>query len=47
MVPHGMAVSLTAPAAIRFGFDAAPDRHLRVAELLAPTVVLTRSLTSW
>ncbi|MET8999345.1 hydroxyacid-oxoacid transhydrogenase [Amycolatopsis sp. NPDC004169] len=36
MVPHGMAVSLTAPAAFRFTFDAAPDRHLRVARLLAP-----------
>jgi hydroxyacid-oxoacid transhydrogenase len=36
MVPHGMAVALTAPEAFRFTFDAAPDRHLRVAELLAP-----------
>jgi len=36
MVPHGMAVSLTAPAAFRFTFDAAPDRHIRAAELLAP-----------
>ena len=36
MVPHGMAVSLTAPAAFRFTFAAAPDRHLRVARLLAP-----------
>ncbi len=36
MVPHGMAVSLTAPEAFRFTFDAAPRRHLRVAELLAP-----------
>jgi alcohol dehydrogenase class IV len=36
MVPHGMAVSLTAPAAFRFTFDAAPERHLRVARLLAP-----------
>ncbi|GAA4542077.1 hydroxyacid-oxoacid transhydrogenase [Amycolatopsis samaneae] len=36
MVPHGMAVSLTAPAAFRFTFEAAPDRHLRVARLLAP-----------
>jgi alcohol dehydrogenase class IV len=37
MVPHGIAVSLTAPEAFRFGFDAAPERHLRVAALLAPT----------
>ncbi|MFD9895096.1 hydroxyacid-oxoacid transhydrogenase [Amycolatopsis sp. NPDC059027] len=36
LVPHGMAVSLTAPAAFRFTFGAAPDRHLRVARLLAP-----------
>ncbi len=36
MVPHGMAVSLTAPAAFRYTFQASPDRHLRAAELLAP-----------
>jgi hydroxyacid-oxoacid transhydrogenase len=34
MVPHGMAVSLTAPEALRFTFDAAPGRHLRAAALL-------------
>jgi alcohol dehydrogenase class IV len=38
MVPHGMSVSLTAPAAFRFTFDAAPDRHLRAAQLMDPTV---------
>ena len=34
MVPHGMAVSLTAPEAFRFTFDAAPERHVRAAEML-------------
>lgn len=41
MVPHGMSVSLTAPEAFRFGFDAAPERHLTVARLLAPDAELT------
>ncbi|MEJ7833894.1 MAG: hydroxyacid-oxoacid transhydrogenase [Nocardioides sp.] len=36
IVPHGMAVSLTAPEAFRFTFDAAPQRHLHAARLLAP-----------
>ncbi|GAA4079630.1 hydroxyacid-oxoacid transhydrogenase [Nocardioides kongjuensis] len=38
MVPHGMAVALTAPEAFRFTFDAAPERHLRAAQLLSPGV---------
>jgi len=36
LVPHGMAVSLTAPEAFRFTFEAAPQRHLRAARLLDP-----------
>ncbi len=36
LVPHGMAVALTAPEAFRFTFEADPARHLRAAELLAP-----------
>ena len=36
MVPHGQAVSLTAPEAFRFSFGSSPERHLRAAALLAP-----------
>jgi alcohol dehydrogenase class IV len=36
LVPHGMAVALTAPEAFRFTFAACPDRHIRAADLLAP-----------
>jgi alcohol dehydrogenase class IV len=39
MVPHGMSVSLTAPEAFRFTFEASPDRHLRAAALLDPDAV--------
>jgi hydroxyacid-oxoacid transhydrogenase len=36
IVPHGMAVSLTAPEAFRFTFETAPQRHLDAAAFLAP-----------
>jgi hydroxyacid-oxoacid transhydrogenase len=34
-VPHGHSVIVTAPAAFRFTYEAAPERHHRVAALLA------------
>ncbi len=37
MVPHGMAVALTAPEAFRFTFDASPARHVHAARLLGGT----------
>jgi alcohol dehydrogenase class IV len=36
MVPHGMAVGLTAPEAFRWTFEADPERHLAAARLLDP-----------
>ena len=38
MVPHGMAVILTAPSAFRFTYTTAPERHLRAAELMGVPV---------
>jgi hydroxyacid-oxoacid transhydrogenase len=34
LVPHGQSVAVTAPAAFRYTFSAAPERHLRAAALL-------------
>ena len=36
MVPHGMAVAMTAPAAFALTFDADPARHLAAADWLDP-----------
>ncbi|HZC25873.1 MAG TPA: hydroxyacid-oxoacid transhydrogenase [Actinopolymorphaceae bacterium] len=37
LVPHGMAVVLTAAAAFRRTYDASPDRHLEAAHALDPS----------
>lgn len=38
LVPHGMSVVLTAPAAFRMTFDTNPERHLWAATTLDPSV---------
>src|SRR5262245_20986013 len=38
LVPHGMSVILTAPAAFRFTYTTAPERHLRAAALMGAPV---------
>ncbi|WP_433364841.1 hydroxyacid-oxoacid transhydrogenase [Streptosporangium sp. CA-115845] len=47
MVPHGMAVALTAPEAFRFTFEARPERHLRAAELLDPSAARPDDLSEY
>lgn len=41
MIPHGMAVALTAPEAFRFTFDTDPDRHVAAARMLDPQAEMT------
>jgi hydroxyacid-oxoacid transhydrogenase len=38
-VPHGHSVIVSAPAAFRFTYDAMPERHHRVAELLSGDIL--------
>ncbi|MEO6790327.1 MAG: hydroxyacid-oxoacid transhydrogenase, partial [Ornithinibacter sp.] len=40
LVPHGMAVVLTAPEAFRWTFESNPHRHLAAAGFLDPTAVM-------
>ena len=42
MVPHGIAVTLNAPAAFRFTATAAPQRHLYAAQLMGADVAGAR-----
>jgi alcohol dehydrogenase class IV len=46
MIPHGMAVALTAAESFRFTFDAVPQRHLRAARLLEPQSDLPEDATA-
>jgi len=43
-VPHGWSVIVTSPAAFRFTFDAAPERHRKVAEFLTGRHIASNEL---
>ena len=47
MVPHGMAVSLTAPEAFRWTFEASPERHLRARGAARAGPRTTTAPTRW
>jgi alcohol dehydrogenase class IV len=46
LAPHGQSVAVTAPAALRYTFSAAPERHLRAAALLAVAPARSSPTTS-
>ena len=43
LVPHGQSVAVTAPAAFRFTFPTAPERHVRAAALLGADPAAART----
>jgi alcohol dehydrogenase class IV len=45
-VPHGFSVIVTSPAAFRYTYDAAPEKHIRAAELLRGHSIIDPNLES-